>query len=233
MDGMEEKQKILVADDAKDIREVLRIVLEDAGFEVVLAVNGEEAVAKFSPDIALVILDIMMPKCNGIDACAKIREQAEVPVLFLTAKSAESDLIEGFEAGGDDYLTKPFSCTELLLRVKALLKRTHMDREGNRKHSQIIIQDIILDTDLQQVIRDGEEIPLTEIEYRILLLLASNRNHIFTAKEIYEAVWEEVYMPNSTNTVMVHIRNIRKKVGDTGPSAKYLHNIWGRGYRIV
>lgn len=233
MDGMEEKQKILVADDAKDIQEVLRIVLEDAGFEVVLAVNGEEAVAKFSPDIALVILDIMMPKCNGIDACAKIREQAEVPVLFLTAKSAESDLIEGFEAGGDDYLTKPFSCTELLLRVKALLKRLHMDREGNRKHSQIIIQDIILDTDLQQVIRDGEEIPLTEIEYRILLLLASNRNHIFTAKEIYEAVWEEVYMPNSTNTVMVHIRNIRKKLGDTGPSAKYLHNIWGRGYRIV
>lgn len=233
MDGMEEKQKILVADDAKDIREVLRIVLEDAGFEVVLTVNGEEAVAKFSPDIALVILDIMMPKCNGIDACAKIREQAEVPVLFLTAKSAESDLIEGFEAGGDDYLTKPFSCTELLLRVKALLNRPHMDREGNRKHSQIIIQDIILDTDLQQVIRDGEEIPLTEIEYRILLLLASNRNHIFTAKEIYEAVWEEVYMPNSTNTVMVHIRNIRKKLGDTGPSAKYLHNIWGRGYRIV
>lgn len=233
MDGMEEKQKILVADDAKDIREVLRIVLEDAGFEVVLAVNGEEAVAKFSPDIALVILDIMMPKCNGIDACAKIREQAEVPVLFLTAKSAESDLIEGFEAGGDDYLAKPFSCTELLLRVKSLLKRPHMDREGNRKHSQIIIQDIILDTDLQQVIRDGEEIPLTEIEYRILLLLASNRNHIFTAKEIYEAVWEEVYMPNSTNTVMVHIRNIRKKLGDTGPSAKYLHNIWGRGYRIV
>ena len=233
MEEMEEKQKILVADDAKDIREVLRIVLEDAGFEVILAVNGEEAVAKFSPDIALVILDIMMPKCNGIDACAKIREWAEVPVLFLTAKSAESDLIEGFEAGGDDYLTKPFSCTELLLRVKALLKRPHMDREGNRKHSQIIIQDIILDTDLQQVIRDGEEIPLTEIEYRILLLLASNRNHIFTAKEIYEAVWEEVYMPNSTNTVMVHIRNIRKKLGDTGPSAKYLHNIWGRGYRIV
>ncbi|MBD8972863.1 MAG: winged helix family transcriptional regulator, partial [Clostridiales bacterium] len=87
--------------------------------------------------------------------------------------------------------------------------------------------------DLQQVIRDGEEISLTEIEYRILLLLASNRNHIFTAKEIYEAVWEEAYMPNSTNTVMVHIRNIRKKLGDTGPSPKYVHNIWGRGYRVV
>ena len=230
---MSEKQKILVADDARDIREVVRIMLEDAGFEVVLAVNGEEAVEKFYPDIDLVILDIMMPECDGINACSRIRERAEVPVLFLTAKSAESDLIEGFEAGGDDYLTKPFSCTELLLRVKALLKRPHIEKDSTKSKSQIVIQDIILDKDLQQVIRDGEEISLTEIEYRILLLLASNRNHIFTAKEIYEAVWEEAYMPNSTNTVMVHIRNIRKKLGDTGPSPKYVHNIWGRGYRVV
>lgn len=233
---MADKQKILVADDAKDIRELLRIMLEDAGFEILLANNGEEAVEKFNEDVDLVILDIMMPKCNGIDACARIREKAEVPILFLTAKSAESDLIEGFEAGGDDYLIKPFSCTELLLRVKALLKRPHMGKqllEDKENEGRIVIQDIILDTELQQVIRDGEEIPLTEIEYRILQLLATNRNRIFTAKEIYEQVWEEVYMPNSTNTVMVHIRNIRKKLGDTGPNAKYLHNIWGRGYRVV
>lgn len=230
---MAEKQKILVADDARDIREVVRIMLEDAGFEVILAVNGEEAVEKFNADIDLVILDIMMPECDGINACSRIRERAEAPVLFLTAKSAESDLIEGFEAGGDDYLTKPFSCTELLLRVKALLKRPHIEKSDAKSKSQIVIQDIILDTDLQQVVRDGQEISLTEIEYRILLLLASNRNHIFTAKEIYEAVWEEAYMPNSTNTVMVHIRNIRKKLGDTGPSPKYVHNIWGRGYRVV
>jgi len=230
---MTDTQKILVADDAKDIREVLRIMLEDAGYDVVLVNNGNEAVQQFDESFNLVILDIMMPKCNGIDACARIREKAEVPVLFLTAKSAESDMIEGFEAGGDDYLTKPFSCTELLLRVKALLKRPRMGSTEQERVSQIVIQDIILDTDLQQVIRDGKEISLTEIEYRILLLLASNRNHIFTAKEIYEDVWEEAYMPNSTNTVMVHIRNIRKKLGDTGPNAKYLHNIWGRGYRIV
>ena len=105
------KQKILVADDAGDIREILRIVLEDAGYEVILASNGNEAVEKFSEDVRLVILDIMMPKCNGIDACAKIRERNEVPVLFLTAKSAESDMVEGFEVGGDDYMTKPFSST--------------------------------------------------------------------------------------------------------------------------
>jgi DNA-binding response OmpR family regulator len=175
----------------------------------------------------------MMPKISGIDACARIRTITDIPVLFLTAKSAESDMVEGFEAGGDDYLTKPFSSTELLLRVKALLKRPHMNVADKDETSKIVIQDIVLDKDLQQVIRDGKEIPLTEIEYRILLLLASNRNHIFTAKEIYENVWHEAFMPNSTNTVMVHIRNIRKKLGDTGPSPKYLHNSWGRGYRVV
>lgn len=232
---MTDRPKILVADDAKDIRELLQIMLEDAGFDVVLANDGVEAVEKFDDSIHLVILDIMMPGCSGYDACAQIRSRTDVPVLFLTAKSAESDLIEGFEAGGDDYLVKPFSCTELLLRVKALLKRPHIGQGTieSGKTNQIVIQDIILDTDLQQVIRDGKEISLTEIEYRILLLLASNRNRIFTAREIYEGVWEEAYMPNSTNTVMVHIRNIRKKLGDTGPNAKYLHNIWGRGYRVV
>ena len=229
---MDERIKILVADDEKDIRELVKLILENAGYEVVLAVNGKEAVEMFDESISLAILDIMMPKINGIDACAQIRVKTDAPVLFLTAKSAESDMVDSFEAGGDDYLTKPFSSTELLLRVKALLKRPHMSAE-DKSSSKIIIQDIILDTELQQVIRDGEEIPLTEIEYRIILLLASNRNHIFTAKEIYETVWGEAFMPNSTNTVMVHIRNIRKKLGDTGPSPMYLHNSWGRGYRIV
>lgn len=230
---MEDAVKILIADDAKDIRELLRLMLEDAGYQVVTAVNGKEAVDKIDDSISLVILDVMMPKISGIDACARIRTITDIPVLFLTAKSAESDMVEGFEAGGDDYLTKPFSSTELLLRVKALLKRPHMNVADKDETSKIVIQDIVLDKDLRQVIRDGKEIPLTEIEYRILLLLASNRNRIFTAKEIYENVWQEAFMPNSTNTVMVHIRNIRKKLGDTGPSPKYLHNSWGRGYRVV
>lgn len=230
---MEESIKIMVADDAKDIRDVVRIMLESAGYEVVLALNGREAIEKFDDSIKLVILDVMMPHVNGINACATIREKADVPILFLTAKSAESDMVEGFEAGGDDYLTKPFSSTELLLRVKALLKRPHMKNSGVGNDSKVIIQDIVLDKELQQVVRDGETIPLTEIEYKILCLLASNRNHLFTAKEIYESVWNEEFMSTSTNTVMVHIRNIRKKLGDIGPSPKYLHNSWGRGYRIV
>jgi len=231
---MAETQKILVADDAKEIRELLRIILTDAGYEVILAENGIEAIELFDESIHLVILDVMMPLCDGIDACTRIREQAEVPILFLTSKSAEADLVEGFEAGGDDYLIKPFSCTELMLRVKALLRRSHIGvKEEKKTSAKIVIDDLVLDTEIGQLLRDGEEIPLTEIEYRILHLLATNRNHIFTAKEIYEQVWDETFMSNSTNTVMVHIRNIRKKLGDTGPEAKYVHNIWGRGYRIV
>jgi len=231
---MAETQKILVADDAKEIRELLRIILTDAGYEVILAENGIEAIELFDESIHLVILDVMMPLCDGIDACTRIREQAEVPILFLTSKSAEADLVEGFEAGGDDYLIKPFSCTELMLRVKALLRRSHIGvKEEKKTSAKIVIDDLVLDTEIGQLLRDGEEIPLTEIEYRILYLLATNRNHIFTAKEIYEQVWDETFMSNSTNTVMVHIRNIRKKLGDTGPEAKYVHNIWGRGYRIV
>ncbi len=230
---MAEVQKILVADDAKEIRELLRIILTDAGYEVVLAENGIEAIELFDESIHLVILDVMMPLCDGIDACTRIRGQAQVPILFLTSKSAEADLVEGFEAGGDDYLIKPFSCTELMLRVKALLRRSHIGVKEEKTSVKIVIDDLVLDTEIGQLLRDGEEIPLTEIEYRILHLLATNRNHIFTAKEIYEQVWDETFMSNSANTVMVHIRNIRKKLGDTGPEAKYVHNIWGRGYRIV
>lgn len=231
---MMERHKILIADDAKDIREMLRIMLEDAGYGVVLAENGMEALEQFDESIHLVILDIMMPVCGGIDACTKIREKAQVPILFLTAKSAEEDLVKGFEAGGDDYLVKPFSCTELMLRVKALLRRVPLNESAEKREvDKIQIEDLVLDTEFKQLFRGEEEIPLTEIEYRILHLLAINRGHIFTAKDIYEQVWGETFMNNSTNTVMVHIRNIRKKIGDTGEEAKYLHNIWGRGYRII
>ncbi|MCR5700629.1 MAG: response regulator transcription factor [Lachnospiraceae bacterium] len=233
MDRIDAVSRILVADDEKDIRDIVKLMLEKSGYEVVTAVDGRDAIDKFDDSVSLVVLDVMMPKCNGIDACAKIREKADVPILFLTAKSTESDLVEGFEAGGDDYLTKPFSSTELLVRIKALLKRPHIGNVKEQEDTKIIIQDLVMDTDLKQIFRDGVEIPLTEIEYRIIHMLATNRNHNFTAKEIYEYVWQEEFLPNSTNTVMVHIRNIRKKLGDTGPTPKYLHNSWGRGYRIV
>lgn len=231
---MAEIQKILVADDSKEIRELLRIILQDAGYDVVMAENGMEALEKFDDSIQLVILDVMMPLCGGIDACTHIREKAEVPILFLTSKSEEEDLVEGFEAGGDDYLVKPFSCKELLLRVKALLRRAHVSSAPKKKeYGRIIIGDLVLDTDVEILFRNDDEILLTETEYQILYLLATNRNHIFSTKEIYENVWGVPYMTNSTNTVMVHLRNLRKKLDDVGEEPKYIHNIWGRGYRII
>ncbi|MBE5942119.1 MAG: response regulator transcription factor [Lachnospiraceae bacterium] len=232
---MENAQKILVVDDAKEIRELLRIILSEAGYEVVLAQDGIEALEKFDDSIHLVLLDVMMPFCDGIDACMQIRKQAEVPILFLTSKSDESDLIEGFEAGADDYLVKPFSCTELMLRVKALLRRSRtIDKKTvEEPMSKIYVADLVVDPEIEQVLRNGEELPLTEMEYRIMYLLASHRNRIFTAREIYEKVWGTKFMSNSANTVMVHIRNIRRKLGDTSAEAKYIHNIWGRGYRLL
>ncbi len=232
---MDNKQKILVVDDAKEIRELLRIILSEAGYEVVLAADGLEALEKFDESIQLVLLDVMMPFCDGIDVCMQIRKQAEVPILFLTSKSDESDLIEGFEAGADDYLVKPFSCTELKLRVKALLRRTRVLEKTvvQEPLKKIYVSDLVVDPEIEQVLRDGEELPLTEMEYRIIYLLASHRNRIFTAREIYEQVWGTKFMSNSANTVMVHIRNIRRKLGDIGTEAKYIHNIWGRGYRLL
>lgn len=231
---MAELQKILIADDSKEIRELLRIILQDAGYDVVMAENGIEALERFDDSIQLVILDVMMPLCGGIDACTHIREKAEVPILFLTSKSEEDDLVEGFEAGGDDYLIKPFSCKELMLRVKALLRRAHVNSVPKKKEfERIVIGDLVMDTELEMLFRGDEEIPLTETEYQILHLLATNRNRMFSTKEIYENVWRVPYMANSTNTVMVHIRNLRKKLDDVGEEPKYIHNTWGRGYRII
>ena len=228
------KYRILIAEDDKDIIEVLKLYLENEGYEVESATDGAAALRVIqNEEVDLGLFDLMMPKMNGYDLIREVRRNYNMPIIILSAKREDSDKIIGLDIGADDYLTKPFSSTELLLRVKALLKRPHMNVADKDETSKIVIQDIVLDKDLRQVIRDGKEIPLTEIEYRILLLLASNRNRIFTAKEIYENVWQEAFMPNSTNTVMVHIRNIRKKLGDTGPSPKYLHNSWGRGYRVV
>ena len=155
------------------------------------------------------ILDIMMPGESGIAACTKIREKNNVPILFLTAKSGEHDKVLGFSAGGDDYLVKPFSYMELLSRVKALIRRYKV---------------------YQKQEETGEKIALTEMEYQILLLLISHPRKVFSVKEIYELVWKEEFLSNSGNTVMVHIRNIRRKLEKKGES--YIQNIWGRGYCV-
>lgn len=227
---MQEKQKILVADDEPEIREVLRMMLESEGYEVLEASNGAMAVEQ-SDQVDLVILDIMMPGESGIEACTKIREKTNVPILFLTAKSGEHDKVLGFSAGGDDYLVKPFSYMELLSRVKALIRRYRVYQKSEEKREKLVFyRDITINQELQTVRVDGHDIALTEMEYQILLLLISNPRKVFSVKEIYETVWKETFFPNSGNTVMVHIRNIRRKLEKNGES--YIQNIWGRGYCV-
>lgn len=227
---MQEKQRILVADDEPEIREVLRMMLESEGYGILEACNAREAVEQ-AGQVDLVILDIMMPGESGIQACTKIRERTNVPILFLTAKSGEHDKVLGFSAGGDDYLVKPFSYMELLSRVKALIRRYRVyQKSEERSETLIFYRDITIDQDLQTVQVNGTKISLTEMEYQILLLLVSNPRKVFSVKEIYETIWNETFFPNSGNTVMVHIRNIRRKLEKNGES--YIQNIWGRGYCV-
>lgn len=230
---MAEKQRILFADDDPEIREVIRVILESEGFDLLEACDGPSAVAMADDSVDLIILDVMMPGMSGISACTEIRKKTAAPILFLTAKSADSDKTLGFSAGGDDYLSKPFSYHELLLRIRALLRRyTVYGAKAAPAPALIQCGTIEIDPARNIVRKDGAEIALTDLEYRILLLLAQNRHKVFSAQSIYESVWHEPYYYNSNNTVMVHIRNLRRKLGDDPQNAEIIKNVWGRGYRL-
>lgn len=229
-----EQKKILYADDDPEIREALQLLLSCEGYETVAANNGEEVLHLLDDSIDLVILDVMMPVMNGFTTCAEIRKRSAVPILFLTAKSQESDMTLGFSAGGDDYLVKPFSYNELINRVKAMLRRYYVYGAKADEQNTLIhcCGNIEIDPSQCLVLQDGKEIPLTDIEYRILLLLASHPKKIFSAQNIYESIWNEPYFYSSNNLIMVHIRNIRRKLGDDPQNSRTIRTVWGKGYRI-
>lgn len=227
-------QKILFADDDPEIREVLRLLLTSEGYEVVEAADGRELLDKLDDSVGLVILDVMMPGTSGYAACAEIRNRSAVPVLFLTARSQDSDKTMGFSVGGDDYLVKPFSYSELISRVKAMLRRYYVYGARAEPSGSVIrcCENIEIDSSQCLVRQDGREINLTDTEYRILLLLASHPKKVFSVQNIYESVWMEPYFYSSNNTVMVHIRNIRRKLGDDPQNSRTIRTVWGKGYRI-
>ena len=229
-----ENKKILFADDDPEIREALRLLLQCEGYETEEASSGKELLRKLDASVDLVILDVMMPEMNGYAVCAEIRKRYTVPVLFLTAKSQDSDKTLGFSAGGDDYLVKPFSYNELMNRVKAILRRYYVYGAKTAETSCKIYccGNIEIDTSRCQVKAGGEEVILTDIEYRILLLLASHQKRIYSTQSIYEIIWNEPYTYSSNNTVMVHIRNIRRKLGDDPQNCHTIRTVWGKGYRI-
>ena len=225
---------ILVVDDEAEIRHVLRVLLESEGFSVTEAASGEEALARFTPDTDLVILDVRMPGISGYQVCLRLRERWNVPILFLTAKTQDSDLTMGFSAGGDDYLAKPFSYPELMARVKGLLRRYHVYKGKPDEENDPYIErhGLRLNCARNEVWQAGRELNLTEKEYRLLRLMLLHRGKLFSAQNLYESVWEEPYLPASSNTVMVHIRKLREKVEPDPQNPELIKTVWGKGYRI-
>lgn len=229
-----QKKRILIADDSPEIIEILTILLESEDYEVVIATNGEEAVQMVDDTIDLIVLDIMMPLKSGFIACKEIREKSIAPILFLTAKDQDSDKSMGFSAGGDDYLSKPFSYPEFLTRVKSLLRRYYV-YQGKQKTTDcntLCIDLLYIDFIKQQVAVNGREIPLTGLEYRILILMAKNRKKIFSAQNLYESIWNEPYFYSANNTIMVHILKLRKKIEINYRDPQIIKTAWGKGYYI-
>lgn len=226
------KNCILIADDEKEIRDILSLLLSSEGYEVIVTANGEEAVRHASEDIDLYILDVNMPEMSGFVAGSEIRKKYDSPIIFLTAYSSESDKVMGFSVGADDYIVKPFSNMELLMRTKAILRRRVVKAPPapESSSSQLALQDLILDLDKQTILRSGEPIVLTYTEFKILELLASNRKKIFSLDHIYHHVWKEEAVSDSA--IMVHIKNLRKKLGDDSRNPKYIKTAWGRGYYV-
>lgn len=222
------KKCILVADDDREILEILDILLRGEGYEVIAAKDGMEALAAASPKVDLYILDVNMPRLSGFTTAMKLREEYNTPIIFLTAYSAETDKVKGFGVGADDYISKPFSNIELLMRIKAILRRS-VPIQANKKESKYIeSHDIKLDLDRNLVIKNGELIYLTYTEFNILKLLLTNKNKIFSLDNIYNSIWGEEAVGDAA--IMVHIKNIRKKLGDSSKNPKYIKTAWGRGY---
>lgn len=236
MQNENQVRTIMIVEDEPDIREGIRILLNGEGYNIIEAGSGEEALELMNEIVDFVILDIMLPGMSGLKVCEEIRKISVVPILFLTARSQESDKTIGLLAGGDDYLVKPFSFSELSARVKALLRRYYVYQGKNQ--SILFLDDQIMTSgrfrialDRNEVWKDGKEIDLTGTEYGILLLLMRSPFRIFSVQNIYENVWDEPYSYSANSTIMVHIRKLRTKIEDDPQNPVYIKNIWGKGYR--
>jgi len=231
---MEERARILVVDDDREIATAIAKLLQPEGFDIIKAHNGLEALdILVQEDIQLLIIDIMMPKLDGLSTTLKIRESKNIPIIILSAKSEESDKILGLSMGADDYVTKPFNPRELVARVKSQLRRYLQlgDIKGDLRWGEVAVGGLSLFEESKQIYLDGELLKLTPKEYKILELLMKNAGIVFSAESIYERVWNETAYAVE-NTVMVHIRRIREKIEINPKEPKYLKVVWGIGYKI-
>lgn len=222
--------KILIVDDEKDIRNILAITLLSYGYEVTEAENGLVALQKFDDTISLVLLDIMMDELDGIEACKKIREISDVPVVFITAKGEDIDKLTGFMVGADDYIEKPFNTLEVAARIKAILSRCK-NKQIKDNGSLLRIGDLSLDLNSHRVFKNEEEINLTKTEFALLSTLVQNRGRVFDNEALLKVITGERYFTGE-NTLATHIKRIRKKIGDNTKNTKYIKTVWGVGYRV-
>ena len=223
---------ILVVDDDREIVDSICIFLNGEGYKAFKAYDGIEALEILSEnDIHLMILDIMMPKLDGIKTLLKLRETRNIPVILLSAKSEDNDKIFGLTAGADDYVTKPFNHSELIARVKSQLRRYTTLGSIAKENGEIVIDGLCVNTEQKTVKVDGENVRLTPVEYKILELLVRNRGRVFSADEIYSNVWNEDSVVGD-NTIAVHVRHIREKIEINPKEPKYLKVVWGIGYKI-
>ncbi|WP_237981498.1 response regulator transcription factor [Bacillus thuringiensis] len=227
------KETILIVDDEKEIRKLIAIYLKNEGYEVLQAGDGEEGLEIVRKrDVHLIVLDIMMPKIDGIHMCMKVREIAEMPIIMLSAKTQDMDKILGLTTGADDYVAKPFNPLELIARIKSQLRR-YMKMSGASVQDENVFEigDMKINIVTRQVIIANEEVKLTPREFEVLELLARNQGMVLNAEQIYERVWKEQAF-QSDNTVMVHIRKIREKIEAIPRKPRYIKTVWGVGYKI-
>ena len=225
--------ELLVCDDDKEIVEAIEIYLTQEGHHILKAYDGEQAIRVLqNHPVDLLIIDVMMPKLDGIRATLKIREKNALPIIILSAKSEDADKILGLNVGADDYVTKPFNPLELVARVKSQLRRyTQLGAMTEKKENIYETGGLMIDDDRKEVTVDGESVKLTPIEYRILLFLVQNQGRVFSINQIYENIWNEEAIA-ADNTVAVHIRHIREKIEINPKEPRYLKVVWGLGYKV-
>jgi DNA-binding response OmpR family regulator len=226
-------ETILIVDDEKEIRNLIAIYLKNEGYQVLEACDGEEGLQLLKKyKVHLIVLDLMMPKVDGIEMCMKVREIAEMPIIMLTAKSQDMDKIVGLTIGADDYVTKPFNPLELIARIKSQLRRyLKMNGLNQSNREEIEIGDLRLNTATHEVFVNNEKVKLTPREFAILELLVRNPGIVMSAEQIYEKVWKEEAF-QSENTVMVHIRKIRERIETNPRNPQYIKTVWGVGYKV-
>lgn len=226
--------KILVLDDEKEIADVIALYLRNEGYEVELAFTGMDALRKIEADPpVLALLDVMLPDIEGFRVLQKIRETHRFPVIMLTAKTEDTDKIMGLTLGADDYIPKPFNPLELVARVKAQLRRyTKYNENANQQENLIDFSGLVMNRETHECTYNEKELVLTPIEFDILWLLCTNRGKVISSEQLFEQIWKEKYFKNSNNTVMVHIRHLREKMGDGRRKSDFIKTVWGVGYKI-